>query len=215
LQAKDYYKILGLPPSASLKEIKSAYRSLAHQFHPDKNGNDPYAAAQFEIIKEAYEILSNPVKKEYYLQQRWYDQVMNKKQSTTVVTPVSILKQFLELDRYVSRLDIHRMDTTGLYDYICHVLSGDTINKLNVFDEKDVNRSIVDSVLKTGSVLPWIYARPVAVTLMKLQTDPITLEKIRDFLQHSKKAHAWSKYKVWMLLLIVLAICCLIYVIGS
>ena len=215
MEGKDYYKILGLPPSASLKEIKSAYRRLAHQFHPDKSGNDPYAAAQFEIVKEAYEVLSSPVKKEYYLQQRWYDQVMNKKQSTTVVTPVSVLKQFLELDRYVSKLDIHRMDSSGLYDYICSVLSDDTINKLNDFNEKDVNQAIVDSVLKTSRALTWNYARPVADILMKLHTDPITLEKIQGFVQHSEKAHTWSKYKVWMVLLIVLAICCLIYVMGS
>jgi len=215
LEGKDYYKILGLPPSASLKEIKSAYHRLAHQFHPDKNGNDPYAAAHFEIVKEAYEVLSSPVKKEYYLQQRWYDQVMNKKQSTTVVTPVSILKQLLELDRYVSKLDVHRMDNAGLYDYICSVLSDDTINKLNDFYEKDVNQAIVDSVLKTSRALTWNYVRPVADILMKLHTDPITLEKIGGFVQHSEKAHAWSKYKIWMLLLIVLAICCLIYVMGS
>ena len=79
-----------------------------------------------KLIKEAYEVLSNPSKKEYYLQQRWYDQAMNKKQTDIVVTPVTVLKQFLELDRYVSQLDVHRMDKEGLYDYICHLLSDDT-----------------------------------------------------------------------------------------
>jgi curved DNA-binding protein CbpA len=71
LQLKDYYSILELPPSASADEIKKAYRRLAHLYHPDKKDNDPYAAAQFAVIKEAYETLSNPAQKECYLQQRW------------------------------------------------------------------------------------------------------------------------------------------------
>jgi curved DNA-binding protein CbpA len=79
VQLKDYYYILELPPSAAGDEIKKAYRRLAHQYHPDKKNNDPYAAARFSDIKEAYEILSNPLKKDYYLQQRWYAQSIGKK----------------------------------------------------------------------------------------------------------------------------------------
>jgi len=123
LEIKDYYKILELPPSATQKEIKTAYRRLAHQYHPDKSGNDLYAAAQFEIVKEAYEVLSDPSKKEYYLQQRWYNQSIGKKRTETVITPVTVLKQVLELDKYVSTLDVHRMDKEGLYNYICDILS--------------------------------------------------------------------------------------------
>jgi len=110
LQLKDYYEILELPSSASGDEIKKAFRKLAHQYHPDKKNGDPYAAVQFAAIKEAYEVLSNPAKKEYYLQQRWYAQSIAKKTKQETVTPVSILKQLLELNKYVSRLDMHRMD---------------------------------------------------------------------------------------------------------
>ena len=60
---KDYYTILELEPSATLPEIKKAYRRLALQYHPDINPNDSYAAAQFVEIKEAYETLTIPAKK--------------------------------------------------------------------------------------------------------------------------------------------------------
>jgi hypothetical protein len=214
LQTKDYYKILELPPSATLKEIKSAYRRLAHQFHPDKNGNDLYAAAQFEIIKEAYEVLINPSKKDYYLQQRWYAQSMGKKQTETIITPVTVLKQFLELDKYVSKLDVHRMDKEGLYAHISQILSYETIDKLNAFNEKEINTSIIDAVLKSSLTLPWSLAKPLSERLMKLNCDTSAIESIHKYTQYARSADTLNKYKPWAVLLIVIALCFLIFIIS-
>src|SRR2546423_30912 len=96
---KDYYSILQLPPSATLPEIKQAFRKLAMTWHPDKNPNDVYAKTQFEEIKEAYEVLTSPVKKDFYLQERWYDHSIGRKRNAVIVTPVNILKLLLELER--------------------------------------------------------------------------------------------------------------------
>ena len=211
MQTKDYYKILELPPSATLQEIKTAYRRLAHQFHPDKNNNNLYAAAQFEIIKEAYEVLSNPSKKEYYLQQRWYDQSMNIKQTDRIITPVTVLKQVLDLNKYVSKLDMHRMDQEGLYLYICHVLSDDTIKKLNKFNESDINNSIVESILKSTTVLSLSYIDLLSKRLTELTIDTATRELIGKRLKQARKSFAWHKYRIWLLLFIVLVLCFLIY----
>jgi hypothetical protein len=211
LQIKDYYTILELPPSATLKEIKSAYRRLAHQYHPDKNPGNLYAAAQFEIIKEAYEVLSNPSRKEQYLQQRWYNQSIGKKNGESVTTPVTVLKRILELDKYVSRLDVDRMDKDGLYTYTCDLLSDETIAKLNTFNDPGINSSIIDAVLRCCRSLPWIYIKPLAVRLMKLSTNPASLEKINHFVRQAQRVHTWNKYRIWMLLLVVLFLCYLIY----
>lgn len=63
---KNYYEILGLQKSASDKEIKSAYRKLARKYHPDVNPSDKSAEAKFKEISEAYEILSDPEKRQQY-----------------------------------------------------------------------------------------------------------------------------------------------------
>jgi curved DNA-binding protein len=62
----DYYKILGIDKNAADKDIKSAYRKLARQYHPDLNPNDTEANKKFQQINEANEVLSDPEKRKKY-----------------------------------------------------------------------------------------------------------------------------------------------------
>ncbi|GHO44083.1 DnaJ C-terminal domain-containing protein [Ktedonospora formicarum] len=73
---KDYYKILGVTRSASADEIKKAFRKLARTHHPDVNPGDKKAEAKFKEINEAYEVLSDPDKRQRYdtLGPNWRDQ---------------------------------------------------------------------------------------------------------------------------------------------
>lgn len=66
MEFKDYYKILGLEKNAAGKDIKKAYRKLARQLHPDINPGDPKAEERFKDLNEAYEVLSDPGKREKY-----------------------------------------------------------------------------------------------------------------------------------------------------
>jgi len=63
---KDYYKILGVDKNSTPDDIKKAYRKLARKYHPDVNQNNKVAEEKFKEISEAYEILSNPEKKNEY-----------------------------------------------------------------------------------------------------------------------------------------------------
>ena len=64
---KDYYNILNIDKTATEDEIKKAYKKLALQYHPDKNQtNKDEAENKFKEISEAYEVLSDPQKKNNY-----------------------------------------------------------------------------------------------------------------------------------------------------
>ena len=62
----DHYKTLGVARNASADEIKKAYRKLVRETHPDKHPDDPAAEERFKQIAQAYEILSDPEKRQQY-----------------------------------------------------------------------------------------------------------------------------------------------------
>ena len=62
----DYYQLLGVPRTASQKDIRSAYRSLARQFHPDVNAGEKASEEKFKEINEAYSVLSDQDKRRKY-----------------------------------------------------------------------------------------------------------------------------------------------------
>ncbi|MEK7862650.1 MAG: J domain-containing protein [Chloroflexota bacterium] len=63
--ATEYYALLGVPRTATEEQIRSAYRKLARQYHPDVNG-EPAAAEKFKQVAEAYEVLSDPERRQRY-----------------------------------------------------------------------------------------------------------------------------------------------------
>ena len=62
---RDYYEVLGVEKNADEKQIKSAFRRLAKEYHPDLN-KSPDAPEKFKEVQEAYEVLSDPEKRKTY-----------------------------------------------------------------------------------------------------------------------------------------------------
>jgi curved DNA-binding protein CbpA len=214
---KDYYAILECTPMSTRDEIKRQYRKLAQQFHPDKNQNDNYAAARFHDIKEAYETLTQPAKKEAWLQERWLHQVYNKNYSEKEpLTPYSILNKVLKLDKYVSSQDVFRMDQEGIAEQIMKLVSEENLNCLLQFKEKEINNTIVQYLLSASSpVNPKLLSQLWPRLEHIAADDPSLLIIIHSFRKKKKKQAQQEKLTLPIVILVTIAICILIYYAGK
>ena len=66
MHQQDFYKVLGVSRGASADDVRKSYRRLARKYHPDVNPGDRHAEERFKKISEAYDVLSDPKKREIY-----------------------------------------------------------------------------------------------------------------------------------------------------
>ena len=215
-QVKDYYKILELPTTASLQEIKRSFRRLAQQYHPDKNDGSHMAAAHFREIQEAYKTLSDPKKWEAYHYQRWYVRSTGKPFANSPLTPTSILQECRQLQKYVASMNLFHLRFDAVSLHIRELLTENTIGMLLEQKDAATNRDIIQSVLVSAQPLPKKFFVPIAALLLQLADEDATAKAtIAEALLNKKQRHAWDKYK-WVLMLIITAlICWLIYRYGQ
>lgn len=213
---KDYYAILELPPTATIREIKQAYRKLVMIYHPDKNNDDPYALSRFNEIKEAYEVLMNPEKKEEYLQERWLRKAGGQTIGEELITAPAILVKSLALNKQASGMDAYRMNYAGMANRINELLNDEVIDQLLIQNEKEVHGSIIDALLQTTKPFPYADTAQVSKQLHKLAGEQQHLhQQIDEVLQQKKRTDKWNKLNSWFIFLLTILLCLLIYFMGK
>lgn len=100
--AINYYRLLGVPPDAGQRRIKSAYRSLAKRFHPDRNSGSETVAELFRQANHAYRILSDPKLRELYDKKLAKQENLNNQPAATGTTTVRDPQQ--KFNRFVKSL---------------------------------------------------------------------------------------------------------------
>jgi curved DNA-binding protein CbpA len=83
---QDYYEVLSIAPSASARQIKQAYRKLSFRYHPDRNQASLEANNKMQKINEAYDTLSDPIKRREYDLPRGYGILVPKFKKGSKVT---------------------------------------------------------------------------------------------------------------------------------
>lgn len=209
---KDYYAILDVPVSATPQEIKQAYRRLAMLYHPDKH-NNPQDLQLFNEVKEAYEVLSNPGRKELYLQERWLRKASGQSIETGIITAPIILKKSLELNRQISAMDAYRMNYQGIAERILKLVSDDVIHLLQQQQhDAEIHTAIATTLLHATKPLPHLQAKQVTDQLRKLMPgNELFAQQVDHWLKQKENHEYWHNRKGWLVAAATVLLCMLIY----
>lgn len=204
----DYYKLLGVPPTATADEIKKAYRQLALKYHPDRNQGNKESEKKFKEVTEAYETLSdNECRESYDLR---FNKIKSdeKKGSQTnsgeKVTANTFLNFFKDLDQKIADADSDRINQRNLFDTINDVLTDKNIDFLIKYGDVEVNRRIIDTVLSCCEPLGYdshplqsfVYIEVINPKLVRLAgADNEIIQKIFNQNKKEKFGNYWGLYK--------------------
>lgn len=185
-------------------------------YHPDKHNNDPYLISRFDDIKEAYETLMNPYKKDLYLQQRWLHKAGAQTIGEETITPPAVLKQALELNKAVAGMDIHRMNHVALVSNIKKLMNAEVMEKLGAFNEQEINQTILQTLIRAIRILPLQQAVELCDYLSPLvKNDPSGQEALSQLLQYKQKQKRRELLQPFIIFMLVLIICFLIWLSGK
>jgi curved DNA-binding protein CbpA len=209
---KDYYAILGVTPLAGPDEIRRSYRRLAKQCHPDRHGSDASASLRFQEVKEAYETLTDPVRKDAWLQQRWRLRSMGLRTDRRPATlPADLLKASIALEQEISLNDPHRTDTDALLRRIQALLTADALDLLRQEADPAIREGVCRRLLRCGRH----FGPDAAAALVRLlepvtHTDATLAAEADRFLRRCRRRQAMERVRLPLLLLATLLACLLI-----
>lgn len=206
---KDYYQILGVEPGAHPMEIKRAWRALVLQWHPDVAGLQEINTKKFQDIQEAYETLTDPLKKEKYLQQRWLQQVTQTRTFSTPNDADEVLQAMIKVEQLVFRADSYRLDTDFIEQYIRFILTPRSIELINEPIDGVVSKEITKLTLRCCNILPAKSRTAVLKTLSGLKQSE-SMNLIAAYKKENSLRWTLEKYKTAIILIIVALLCWLI-----
>lgn len=207
---KDHYRILGLTATASIADIKHAFRKLAHQYHPDKNNMDEANAKVFLQIQEAYFILRDPVRKKNYDEQRYFSGLHAHKEPI-LTTPNWLLQQAEKLRLHLNDIDGDVLNQILLKQYILHLLS-DTHLAILAKEGNDVlNEQLFMSLIASAEKMNYNAIVEIEPKLSVLTQTSSSLQKLNTFINAKRKADFLSRCIPILVILITCILCVLMY----
>ena len=213
---KNYYKTLGVKPTATLQEIKKAYRGLAMQYHPDKNPDLEYAEARFKEIQEAYSVLSHPAKRVTYDDDCWMAGINKNTRDAVIVTPSWLLDVSIKLNESLRKMDSYRISHRSLQEYILLIVTDAHLGILLKYNERETNEAIVKELLLALDFLDYKYITSVTDRLNIVARDNSKLHSaISAYASGRNKEDVQRRLFPFIVLAVTIAMCLLMYFYGT
>ncbi|MDE3236337.1 MAG: J domain-containing protein [Bacteroidota bacterium] len=205
---QNYYNILQVSSTASTEEIKKAYRRLAMQFHPDKAGDNEATTEHFKKIKEAYEVLADPKRRQEYHYRFFHGAYVQQK----TVTIHTIEKECKELYALIEAIGYDRIDYDLLQFQLQEILSDKNTQIILQSGKSTYALNIFKNLLQCCSALPFKQYVSVHSRLLQLTANnKEQLQQLQTFFKHKKRNAFFDQYKLLLAMIIAIIICMLIY----
>ncbi len=209
---KDHYRTLGIHPKATAEEIKTAYRTLARTYHPDAAPDNPYAAARFREIADAYATLSHPVQRRRYDEERWlsgmsvHDRHGGARHGP--VTPDTLLRDAHKLATHLRAVDRAHMNHAALHNLLLFLLSDEHLSILHTSTDGERKALLGEALLESAVLLrPSLFA-DVAMRLALINpTDEVMLHRIYKAGRERAQDAWWERWTPLIIILLVAALC--------
>jgi molecular chaperone DnaJ len=209
---KDYYRILELTPQATPEEIRRSYRRLAMEWHPDRKGENPL----YMDIREAYEILIDPDRKEAYLRSRTDEEHLGRRfDDRGRPTPSSIMVKALEMEREVSATDGFRIDGESLLNSLEGLLDAQALEVLERETDEGYKRHLTGVLIKSGRPLDLAQSERLAGMLIRMgDRDAECRRQVEAYVTMKRSEERWERWRLPLLLTATLLLCLLIFLAG-
>jgi curved DNA-binding protein CbpA len=212
---KDYYQILEIEPGADEYAIKKAYRRLAMQFHPDKSGGYQEDGGLFRDIIEAYEVLSDPSKREQYHYERWLHQSMGAKLQG-YLNAYQIYQVILESEKYLSGIDQYKINDYALLNVLLNLFSTSRIQTIAAEKNSDLEKNTIAIAMKMAGNLKSDCQKQLKERMSVLTNDNPSINAMWETTINNKiRSERNLTYTIPIILLIVVALCVLFYLLGK
>lgn len=202
--AQNHYQALQVFPGSSMEEIRKAYRRLAMKLHPDKNPENIAAAQQFLKVKEAYDLLSDPVRRKEYDRKNGFSYNPNALRPTVA----SILVETVALRKYVQSLNLHSLDHSALAYHLKKLLTSQRIDiLLQDADEKTLTL-IRDEIIQASTPLRYELVEETMRPLSNLlETKPALLQPVLDYKNARRQSRRLQQLVPWLVIVLTLLLC--------
>jgi len=172
---------------------------MARQHHPDLNPQDPGAIDRFRAIHTAYQTLTHPSLKQAYLEKRWYAQHQYQSLQSKALSFEQLLKQLVELERFVATLDPHRMDRNGLHEHLLQCI--ELLKQVNIdsFSQQQEIESSLQLIVACSEPLTFVQAKSIHERLYPWlnKLDRSELLSIA-WLTKKKNQETWQRWTPWI-----------------
>lgn len=181
------------------------------ELHPDKTGNDPALSIRFTALQQAYEVLSDPLKKIQFLQERWLRKAQGQTTTTGTIDLASWIKDCVAQDRKTSTQDADRIDQEDLQLKIEELVSPEKIALLRSFAHPEALLTGARLLLKAATALSFDRYQKITDILIKMEPGDLQWQhEIQQGLLRKKREHNWNRYRVVLLIILSILLCLLI-----